>query len=213
MTHDEILSSLLDHRLTAIVRLPESNRLLELVAAIREAGITCFEITLTTPDALKLLPRVRDTVGPGGLIGAGTVLDEAAARGAIDAGAEFLVSPTYNPAMTATARRYGKVSIPGAFTPTEIMAAWEGGADLVKVFPAEVLGPRFFSAVLRPLPQVRLLPTGNLDLTSARDFLKAGACGVGVGGPLSDPATVAAGRFDLIQEAARQYVELVRSCR
>jgi 2-dehydro-3-deoxyphosphogluconate aldolase/(4S)-4-hydroxy-2-oxoglutarate aldolase len=130
---------------------------------------------------------------------------------AIAAGAEFLVAPTFHPEVVQTARRFGKVSIPGAFTPTEILTAWEAGADIVKVFPAEVLGPTFFQAVLRPLPQVRLMPTGNISVAAAAEFLQAGACGIGIGGGLSDPTNL-----KQAQQLAAQYVDVVRanpSCR
>jgi 2-dehydro-3-deoxyphosphogluconate aldolase/(4S)-4-hydroxy-2-oxoglutarate aldolase len=129
------------------------------------------------------------------------------------AGAEFVVAPTVNLDVIRLCRRYDKPVMPGAFTPTEILAAWEAGADVVKVFPAEVLGPAFFKALRGPLPQVRLMPTGGVDLTTAADFLKAGACCLGLGGQLVEPKAVAAGDFDRIRDLARRYVEVVHQFR
>lgn len=210
MSHDELLRAVLDRGLVAILRTPTNTGIVEAALAIHEAGISLFEITLTIPDALNVIRAVRRALPSDVIVGAGTVLDEATARLAIDAGAEILVSPTFDPEVVRTARRFGKISIPGAFTPTEILTAWDCGADIVKVFPAEVLGPRFFDSVRRPLPQVRLIPTGNLSLEMAEGFLNSGAVGIGIGGPLSDGAAIAAGKLDGIQATARQYVELVR---
>lgn len=211
MSHDELLRQMLLRRLTAIFRTPTSEGLIELAKTVREAGITMFEVTLTIPDGLSVLKSIKETLGRDVIVGAGTVLDGAMARMAIAAGAEFLVSPTFNVDVVQTARRFGKISIPGAFSPTEILTAWEAGADIVKVFPAEVLGPNFFRAVLRPLPQVRLMPTGNISVTAAAEFLQAGACGIGIGGGLSDP-----NHLPQAQDLARQYVDVVEanpSCR
>jgi 2-dehydro-3-deoxyphosphogluconate aldolase/(4S)-4-hydroxy-2-oxoglutarate aldolase len=210
MSHEQLLREVLDRGLVAILRTASNAGLADAARAIYEAGIRTFEVTLTIPDALGLIRKLRSEMPSDTIIGAGTVLDDSTARLAITAGADFLVSPTFDANVVRTARRYGKLSIPGAFTPTEILAAWEAGADLVKVFPAEVLGPKFFEAVRRPLPQVRMIPTGAIDPEMAAGFLKAGACGVGVGGGLSDGAAIAARRFDGIRSLAAQYVDLVR---
>lgn len=206
MGHAQLLHGLLTRRLVAILRTPTDQGLVELSEALHLSGITMFEVTLTIPNGLNVLQRIRDALGSDVIVGAGTVLDEATARSAILAGAEFLVAPTLNLKVIETARRYGKLSIPGCFTPTEILTAWDAGADVVKVFPADVLGPSFFQNVLRPLPQIRLMPTGALSLAAAAEFLKIGACGIGIGGELSNP--------NKKQEAAalaRQYVDLVKS--
>src|SRR5205823_5793180 len=129
------------------------------------------------------------------------------------AGAEYLVSPTVNLDVIRLCRRYDKLVMPGAFTPTEILSAWEAGADIVKVFPADVLGPPFFKAMRGPLPQIRLMPTGGVDLTTAAEFLKAGACCLGVGSQLVEPKTVAERNFERIRELARQYVGIVTETR
>lgn len=210
MSHAELLRSLLDHGLVAILRTPSNANVAEAAVALYEAGFRAFEITLTIPDALSVIRAVKRSLPGDAIVGAGTVLDAATARLALDAGADVLVSPAFDAEMVRTARRFGKISIPGAFTPTEILAAWDAGADIVKVFPAEVLGPAFFSSVRRPLPQVRLIPTGNISLEMARGFLSAGAVGVGVGGPLSDAEAIAERRFDQIIAAAKPYLALWR---
>ncbi|MCS6976869.1 MAG: bifunctional 4-hydroxy-2-oxoglutarate aldolase/2-dehydro-3-deoxy-phosphogluconate aldolase, partial [Gemmatales bacterium] len=134
-------------------------------------------------------------------------------RGAILAGAEFIVSPVFKPSVIRLCRRYDKPVMPGAFTPTEILSAWEAGADVVKVFPADVGGPAYFKAIRAPLPQVRLMPTGGVDLNTAADFLKAGACCLGVGSQLVEAKALAHGDFDRIRELARRFIEIVRQTR
>ena len=142
---------------------------------------------MTVPDALDVMRQVRRALGDRLLLGAGTILDPETARAALLAGAEYLVAPTLNLDVIRLCQRYDKLVMPGAFTPTEILTAWEAGADIVKVFPADVVGPAFFKAMRGPLPQIRLMPTGGVDLTTAADFLRAGACCLGVGGQLVEP--------------------------
>jgi 2-dehydro-3-deoxyphosphogluconate aldolase/(4S)-4-hydroxy-2-oxoglutarate aldolase len=156
---------------------------------------------------------VREALGDRVLLGAGTVLDPETARAALLAGAEYLVTPTVNLDVIRLCRRYDKLVMPGAFTPTEILTAWEAGADVVKVFPAEVLGPAFFKALRGPLPQVRLMPTGGVDLSTAATFLQAGACCLGVGSQLVEPKAVAERNFDRIRDLARQYAAVVQQVR
>jgi len=129
------------------------------------------------------------------------------------AGAEYIVAPTLNLDVIRLCQRYDKLVMPGALTPTEILAAWEAGADIVKVFPADVVGAAFFKALRGPLPHIRLMPTGGVDLSSAASFLRAGACCLGVGGQLVEPKAVAERDFDRIRDLARQYVSIVRQVR
>jgi 2-dehydro-3-deoxyphosphogluconate aldolase / (4S)-4-hydroxy-2-oxoglutarate aldolase len=213
MSKESQLRQVLDCGIVAIVRSPESSQLVEVCRALADGGVTVVEITMTVPNALDVVRQVRQALGDRLLLGAGTILDRETARAALLAGAEYVVSPTLNLDVIRLCHRYDKLVMPGAFSPTEILAAWEAGADIVKVFPAEVVGPPFFKAMRGPLPQIRLMPTGGVDLTTAAEFLKAGACCLGVGSQLVEPKAVAARDFDRIRELARQYVAIVAANR
>src|SRR5215468_9307133 len=213
MTKDTQLRRVLDGGIVAVVRSPDSQQLVEVARALVDGGVDIVEITMTVPDALDVVRAVRRALGDRLLLGAGTVLDPETARACLLAGAEYLVAPALNLDVIRLCRRYDKIVMPGCFTPTEILTAWEAGADIVKVFPADVLGPAFFKAVRAPLPQIRLMPTGGVDLTTAADFLRAGACCLGVGGQLVEPKAVAARDFDRIRDLARQYINIVKQVR
>lgn len=162
---------------------------------------------------MEILAAVRKDLGKKILLGAGTVLDPETCRAALLAGAEFIVSPSLNLDVIKLCKRYGKLVMPGAFTPTEIVTAWEAGADIVKLFPADCVGPNYLKALRGPLPQVRILPTGGVDLKTLPDFLKAGACAVGLGGQLVEKSAVESGNMTRIRELAAQYVALVKQTR
>jgi 2-dehydro-3-deoxyphosphogluconate aldolase / (4S)-4-hydroxy-2-oxoglutarate aldolase len=211
MSRSTELQRMLEAGIVAVVRSPDSRHLVDVAKALAEGGVTVMEITFTVPNALEVIRQVQQALGDKILLGAGTVLDPETARAAILAGAEFIVAPTLNLDVIRLCHRYDKLALPGAFTPTEILAAWEAGADIVKVFPADVLGPAFFKAMRGPLPQIRLMPTGGVDMNTAADFLKAGACCLGIGSQLVEPKAVAASDFGRIREMARKYVEIVRS--
>src|SRR5881409_1377362 len=213
MSKEEQLRRVLDCGIVAVVRSPDGGQLVEVCRALADGGVTVVEITMTVPDALDVVRQVRRALGDRVLLGAGTILDPETARAALLAGAEYLVALTVNLDVIRLCQRYDKLVMPGAFTPTEILTAWEAGADIVKVFPADVVGPAFFKAVRGPLPQVKLMPTGGVDLNTAGEFLKAGACCLGVGSQLVEPRAVAARNFDRIRELARQYVAVVREYR
>jgi 2-dehydro-3-deoxyphosphogluconate aldolase / (4S)-4-hydroxy-2-oxoglutarate aldolase len=146
-------------------------------------------------------------------VGAGTVLDPETARAVLLAGAEYIVAPTVNIDVIRLCQRYGKLVMPGAFTPTEILTAWEAGADIVKVFPADTVGPEFFKAMRGPLPHIRLMATGGVDLATAAAFLHAGACCLGIGSQLVEPEAIAEKNFDRLRELAGQYVDVVKRAR
>jgi len=213
MSRTEQLQRVLDQGIVAVVRSPDSHRLVDVAKALADGGVGIMEITFTVPNALEVIRQVRHQMGDNVLLGAGTVLDPETARAAILAGAEFIVAPTLNREVIALCHRYDKLVMPGAFTPTEILSAWEAGADIVKVFPADVGGAAYFKALRGPLPQIRLMPTGGVDLSTAAEFLKAGACCLGVGSQLVDPKLVAERKFDRIGELARQYVDIVQRTR
>ncbi|WP_088252989.1 bifunctional 4-hydroxy-2-oxoglutarate aldolase/2-dehydro-3-deoxy-phosphogluconate aldolase [Fimbriiglobus ruber] len=210
MSRETDLQRVLDCGIVAVVRAPDPAGLVEVVRALADGGVTVAEVTLTVPGAIDVIREAKKQLGDRVLLGAGTVLDPETARTVFLAGAEFIVSPAVNLDVIRLCRRYDKLVMPGAFTPTEILAAWEAGADVVKVFPAEIVGPAFFKALRGPLPQIKLMPTGGVDLTTAAEFLKAGAVCLGIGGQLVDPKLVAARAFDAITATARQYVEIVK---
>jgi 2-dehydro-3-deoxyphosphogluconate aldolase/(4S)-4-hydroxy-2-oxoglutarate aldolase len=213
MSKEAQLQRVLDCGIVAVVRSHDSQQLVEVVRALVDGGVTVAEITMTVPNALEVLTQVRKALGDRVLLGAGTVLDPETARAVLLAGAEYIVSPTVNLEVIRLCQRYDKLVMPGAFTPTEILSAWEAGADIVKVFPAEVVGPAYFKALRGPLPQIRLMPTGGVDLKTAGEFLKAGACCLGIGSQLVEPAAVANRDFGRLRELAGQYAAIVKKFR
>jgi 2-dehydro-3-deoxyphosphogluconate aldolase/(4S)-4-hydroxy-2-oxoglutarate aldolase len=213
MSRHEDLSRVLNSGIVAVIRSTSSEQLVEVARALYEGGVDVLEVTFTVPKALEIIAAVRKALGDKVLLGAGTVLDPETARAAFLAGAEFLVSPTVNLDVIKLGNRYDKLVMPGAFTPTEILTAWEAGAQVIKVFPADIGGPAYLKTLHGPLPQVRLLPTGGVNLSTIADFLKAGACAVGLGGALVEPKAVQTGDMPRIKSLAQQYVEAVKKTR
>jgi len=210
--HFEILKKILDEKIVAIVRLDSGEQLVHVAEALNAGGISVIEFTCSTPGALEMIKEASGRFGEEVLIGAGTVLDPETARAAILAGAEFIVSPTINPDTIKMCKRYGKPSIAGAMTPSEMLTVWEAGADLVKVFPASVIGGvDYIKAVLAPLPQLRLVPTGGVNADNAAQSLKAGAVVVAVGGNLVDKKVVSRGDWAAITAEAQRLVSAVRN--
>lgn len=213
MSRVSILARIIECGIIAVVRSESPEPLVKAVRALADGGVTAAEITFTVPDAPDVIRQVRKELGDAIVLGAGTVLDPETARLAILAGADFLVSPVVNFDVIKLAHRYDKAVMPGAFTPTEILSAWEAGADVVKVFPAEVGGPSYFKAIRGPLPQIRIMPTGGVDLSTAEAFLKAGACCLGVGSSLVEPKALANGDFARITSLAAQFAAIVAKVR
>ncbi|MFV0444144.1 MAG: bifunctional 4-hydroxy-2-oxoglutarate aldolase/2-dehydro-3-deoxy-phosphogluconate aldolase [Planctomycetaceae bacterium] len=207
------LQRVLDLGLVAIIRAPSGEQLVDVCRALLAGGIDVIEVTFTVPGILDILKEVRAALGDQILLGAGTVLDTESARAAILAGAEFLVTPTVNVGVIELCRRYDKLVMCGAFTPTEILAAWEAGADIVKVFPADVGGPAYLKAVHGPLPHVRLLPTGGVNLETLPSFVKAGACAVGLGTALVEKDALERGNMQRIRDQAAAFVAKMKSVR
>jgi 2-dehydro-3-deoxyphosphogluconate aldolase / (4S)-4-hydroxy-2-oxoglutarate aldolase len=207
------LNRLMNSGVVAVLRAPSGEVLADVAQALLAGGVEAIEVTFTVPRAHRVLEQVADRLGDKVLLGAGTVLDPETARTAILAGAQFIVGPTVNLEVIELCRRYDKMVLPGAFTPTEVLAAWQAGADVVKVFPSDFVGPGYLKALLGPLPQVRLMPTGGVNLETAAAFLRAGACALGVGGALVDPKAIAARDFARLESLARQYVEIVQKTR
>lgn len=193
----------------AIMRASSSAQLLRAAEAIRAGGVCAIEVTLTTPGALTVIERAVAQLDEGVVFGAGTVLDAESARAAILAGAQFLVSPTLNLGLIEIAHRYSVPVFPGAYTPTEILTAWEAGADMVKVFPASIGGPEYIRALKAPLPQVELMPVGGVELNNAAEFVRAGATALGVGSALINQRLLDTGEFGELTERARRFIEAV----
>ena len=213
MDRHQILWKIEDCGLIGVIRLNDAAKLKGVIEALSAGGVTALEITMTTPGALDAIAQVSGEIGEGFLVGAGTVLDPETARLAVLAGAQFVVSPVLNPEVIRMVHRYDRVAIPGAFTPTEILTAWEHGADVVKVFPATALGPKYFRDVRGPLPQVKLSPTGGVSLDNAAEFIRAGACCLGVGSALVPKEAVAHSDWQQITDRARAFIAEIRKAR
>ena len=205
-----VLKSLQDIGLVPVLRADSIEQALALAAAIADGGVTVLEITMTVPGAIQVMRQLAEQ-RPDLLLGAGTVLDPETARICILEGAQFIVSPALNLDTIEMCHRYSIAVLPGALTPTEIVNAWQAGADVVKVFPASALGgAKYLAALKGPLPQVKLIPTGGVSLATARDFLEAGAFALGVGSDLVDAKAVAGGKPEVVTESAKQYLAIVR---
>jgi 2-dehydro-3-deoxyphosphogluconate aldolase / (4S)-4-hydroxy-2-oxoglutarate aldolase len=206
---------LMDKCIVAIVRADSGgDDLVRVVEAVVAGGVHAVEVTMTTPGALQCIEAAAKKLdGVDALLGVGSVLDPETCRLAILAGAEFVVAPTTNFEVIRMARRYSKPVMPGAFTPTEILAAWEGGADFVKVFPADSVGPAYLKAIKGPLPQIPLVPTGGVNLDTVKAFLDAGAAALGVGGNLVAKKLLAARDFNGITANAKAFAEAVAAAR
>ena len=214
MTSKEILAFISEVGIVPIVRTSSAEGAIEAVEAIYAGGVRAAEITMTVPGAIHALEKLADRFGGKIILGAGTVLDPETARACMLAGAEFFVTPSLRLSTIEMAKRYSKVICPGALTPTEVLTAWEAGADVVKIFPCgNVGGPKYIKALKGPFPQIEMIPTGGVNLETAGEFLKAGACAVAVGGELVDAKSVKEGRFDIIENRARQYLAAIAKAR
>lgn len=210
---DKNLQTITDCGVVAIVRVSSAREAVDVCMAIARGGVTPIEVTMTVPGALDAIREFKSAVKEDVLIGAGTVLDPETARACILAGADFIVSPTLNLEVIKVCRRYSKIIIPGTFTPTEILTAWEAGADIVKVFPASVGGPGYLKDIMGPLPQVKLVPTGGVNLETTPEFIKAGAVAVAAGTSLVNKKAVSEQNWDFITETARKFVAAVKQAR
>ncbi|MCS6953026.1 MAG: bifunctional 4-hydroxy-2-oxoglutarate aldolase/2-dehydro-3-deoxy-phosphogluconate aldolase [Bryobacterales bacterium] len=214
MTKQAILESITEIGIVPVVRTTSAESAIRAIEAIYRGGIRAAEITMTVPGALRALEKVADQFGDKIVLGAGTVLDPETARASMLAGAEFFVTPSLKLSTIEMVKRYSKVMIPGALTPTEVVTAWEAGADIVKIFPCgNVGGPKYIKALKAPFPHIEMIPTGGVNLETAGEFLKAGACAVAVGAELVDAKSVAEGRFDVIEERARKYLAVIAQAR
>ena len=203
MSRETILAEIFKRKAVAVVRIKEADKLRKVIDAINEGGISVAEITMTVPNAIQLIEQMSKEVDENIIIGVGSVLNAKVAEDAINAGAKYVVSPIFKKEIIETAHKFEIPAMPGCFTPTEIQTAYEAGADIIKVFPADVLGMAFFKGVLAPMPHLKLMPTGGVSLTNAGDWIKAGACAVGIGSALLDKNAIATGDYAKLTENAK----------
>ena len=213
MSKENVLQRVLNTGVVAVIRGSNSEQLAPVAHALVEGGVDVLEFTYTVPNATEVIRQASQGLSERALVGAGTVLDPATAEEAIRAGARFIVSPCLNRDVIRLCRRAGVAVMPGAFTPTEVVTAWEAGADVVKIFPSDVAGPSHLKALRAPLPHIPMMPTGGVNLENAAEFIRAGACALGVGGSLVKKSAVESGDMRTITQLARQYVEAVRAAR
>jgi 2-dehydro-3-deoxyphosphogluconate aldolase/(4S)-4-hydroxy-2-oxoglutarate aldolase len=214
MNRDVILRSILDIGVVPVVRTSSAESAIRAIEAVYRGGIRAAEITMTVPGAIKALEKLADAFGDKLVLGAGTVLDPETARICMLAGAQFFVTPALNLKTIEMAKRYSKVIMPGALTPTEVVTAWEAGADCVKVFPCGALGgAKYIKALKAPLPHIEMVPTGGVSLENTAEFLKAGAAAVAVGAELIDAKTISEGRYEVFEERARLFLAEVAKAR
>jgi 2-dehydro-3-deoxyphosphogluconate aldolase/(4S)-4-hydroxy-2-oxoglutarate aldolase len=213
MTKSEIRERLLNPGVVAILRADCSAQLIAAAKALAEGGITAMEVTMTTPDALQVIRDVSQALGDGILMGVGTVLDTETARMALLAGAEFVVTPVMKPDIIQLCNRYSKLIACGAYTPTEALAAHEAGADFIKIFPADTLGPGYIKAIRAPLPQLQIIPTGGVDIHTAGDFIRAGCVAVAAGSSLVSKEILKTGDWAKLTATAKAFVEAVAIAR
>lgn len=214
MHKSDVMAKIREVGLVPVLRADSEEEALAIAYALEAGGVTVLEVTMTVPGAVDAIRRLANDAGDRILVGAGTVLDPETARACMLAGAQFIVSPALNVKTIEICRRYNIAVFPGGLTPTEIVTAWEAGADAVKVFPCSAVGgAKYLKAIKAPLPQIELIPTGGVSLATGAEFLEAGAMALGVGGDLVDNKAVRAGKPEIVTENARKYLEIVRSYR
>ena len=210
----QVVDAIVDCGLIPVVRTAEPEQAIRVADALQKGGAPLLEITMTVPGALSVLEELSRTLSGDIILGAGTILDGETARMAILAGAEYIVAPTLSKSTIEMCNRYSKAVIPGALTPTEILSAWEMGADFVKVFPADgVGGPDYIKAVKAPLPQIDLIPTGGVDIKTAPEFIKAGATAVGAGSSLVDKKLIKEENYSALAQRTKDFLKVIRDAR
>ena len=210
MKRTEIVKEIEETGIVAVLRLDDDKKLPKIIDSLAAGGIKAMEITMTTPNAIKIISEISKETGSDFFIGAGTVLNADTTKAVVDAGARFVVSPVLKAEIIHTAHEYETTVFPGSFTATEILTAWELGADVVKVFPATALGPKFFKDIHGPLPDIKLTPTGGVALDNAAEFIRRGACCLGVGTSLLNKEMIAEDRWSELTELASAFVEQVK---
>jgi 2-dehydro-3-deoxyphosphogluconate aldolase/(4S)-4-hydroxy-2-oxoglutarate aldolase len=212
-SRSQTIQKILNPGVVAVIRADSSAQLMNVADALVKGGAPTMEVTMTTPNALQVISDVRAKFGDAICMGVGTVLDAETARAAILAGAEYVVTPTLNLDVIKLCRRYAKPIIAGAYTPTEALTAWEAGADFIKIFPADQLGPNYIKALKAPLPQLEIIPTGGVDLNTAGDFIKAGCAAVAAGSSLVSKEILKNQAWPALIETAKKFVEVIAKAR
>jgi 2-dehydro-3-deoxyphosphogluconate aldolase/(4S)-4-hydroxy-2-oxoglutarate aldolase len=213
MNKNEVMTRILDSGVVAVIRMKGTDRLLKVIEAVRSGGVKAIEITMTVPGAVDIIRQISKSVPADALIGAGTVVDEETAEKVIEAGASFVVGPVLDLSVVSLCVRRGVVVIPGCYTPTEILGGWRAGADIVKVFPATSLGPKYFKDLKGPFPDIRLMPTGGVTIENVGEWIAAGACAVGIGSDLLDKKAIEEERYEVLTERAARMVQNVKAAR
>ena len=203
MSRNEIVNSLIDAGVVAVIRLSDASKLIKVAESINKGGVSAIEITMTVPNAIKVIEETSKAIGDFINIGVGSVLNAQTAKDAINAGAKYVVSPIFKKEIVEASHSMDIPAMPGCFTPTEIQTAYEAGADIIKVFPADCLGMAFFKGVLAPMPHLKMMPTGGVTLTNGGDWLRAGACAVGVGSALLNQKAIKNEEYDVLTENAK----------
>ena len=209
MSRKKIVEEILNRKAVAVLRIKEEHKLQNVIEAIYAGGVSVAEITMTVPNAIYLIEKMSENLDKNIIVGVGSVLNRSTAEDAIKAGAKYVVSPIFKKEIIDTAHKFDVPAMPGCFTPTEIQTAFEYGADVVKVFPADVVGMEFFKAILAPMPHLKLMPTGGVSLTNASDWLKAGACAVGIGSALLDKKAIRESNYSKLTENAKTIIKSI----
>lgn len=211
MIREKILAEVITRKAVAVIRAKDPDKLRRIIESLAEGGITIAEITMTVPNAIQLIEKMSNEVSKNIIIGVGSVLNRETAISAINAGAKYVVSPILKKEVIDAAHENDVPVMPGCFTPTEAQTAFEYGADIIKVFPADVLGMGFFKAILAPMPHLRLMPTGGVTLTNPGEWIKAGACAVGLGSSLLDSKAISENNFSVLTENAKKVMQSINN--
>lgn len=211
MNRQELTQEVINRKVVAVLRIKDESKLKNVIQAIYDGGITCMEITMTVPNAISLIEKMSEEFKEKVIIGVGTILDATTAESAIKVGAKYVVSPIYKKEIIDIAHKFDVPAMTGCFSPTEIQTAYEAGADIIKVFPADVLGMNFFNGILAPMPHLKLMPTGGVTLTNAGDWIKAGAVAVGVGSALTDKKSIESNDYKKITENAISIMDSIKN--
>lgn len=211
MTREEIVSKIIELKAVAVIRMDDPSKLIKVAEAIYEGGVRAIEITMTVPNAIETIALASKEIGNKVLIGVGSIINAEMTQKAIDAGAQYVVSPIFKKEIVETSHENEIPAMPGAFSPTEAQLAYEAGADIIKIFPADVLGMAFIKGIKAPLPHLKIMPTGGVSLTNAGDWIKAGACAVGVGSALLDKEAIDKGNYSILTENAKKIMSSINS--